>query len=280
MPFQEIDDQGNPVVNEAGEGNIISDPGSWDLVKSMIPEELQDEKLWENIQDTPTLLKNYAHAQKFQGQAVRIPGEDATPEDLAKFYSKLGRPEAADGYEVTLPDIKGGWDDGLVEDFKKVAHETGMTPKQVQDVLNFYGPSINAAIEGAERNHEQEQQAGIQALKDKYGAAYGQKVANANATLGKFGTEGLIESLEKAGFLNHPDFVEMLAGAYEGFREDVGITGHVEGIITPEAAMEEREKIMGDLKGPYWDENHPNHKETILKVQKLFQIIHPEPVKE
>jgi hypothetical protein len=82
MPFQEIDDQGNPVVDEEGKGNVIDDLGSWDLVKGMIPEELQDEKLWENIQDTPTLLKNYAHAQKLQGQSVRIPGEDATPEDL------------------------------------------------------------------------------------------------------------------------------------------------------------------------------------------------------
>lgn len=279
MPYQEIDDQGNPVVGDDGNPNVIDNPGSWDLIRNMIPEELQKEKFWESVPDTQTLLKNYAHAQKFQGQAVRIPGEGATPEDWAKFYSRLGRPEAPDGYEVKLPEIRSGWNEELVNGFKSEAHRLGLTPAQVQGILNFYGPAVDSQLGQIERSHEKEKQAATQALREKYGAAYDQKLAIARAALEHYADEGLMARLKEAGLLNDANFIEMFAGIGEILREDNYIVGHVEGIMTSEAAQEELEKIQGDLQGPYWDETHPNHKETVQKAHKLFQLIYPEPAK-
>lgn len=280
MPYQEIDDQGNPTVNDAGENNIIDDPGSWDLIRDQIPEDLQGEKFWEQIPDTATLLKNYAHAQKFQGQAVKIPGEDATEDDWSNFFTKMGRPESHDGYEVTLPEVKGGWNDDLVDGFKKTAHQLGLTPGQVQGVLNFYGPAVDGMIEAADRNFEQEMQAATDQLKEKYGAAYDQKIAVARAALQHYANDDLMERLENNGMLNDARFIEMFAGIGEILQEDGLITGHVDGVMTKEAAKEELAKLQEDPKGPYWDQEHPGHKEAVAKAQRLFQIIYPEPVKQ
>jgi phosphoglycolate phosphatase-like HAD superfamily hydrolase len=164
-----------------------------------------------------------------------------------------GRPEGIDGYEVTLPDIRGGWDDHMVKGFKETSHELGLTPKQVQGILNFYGPALDTIIAGSERDHHNEQVAATQALKEKYGAAYDQKVAVAKAALENYADEGLMGRLTDAGFLNDAGFIEVFANVGELLQEDGYITGYVEGATTKESAQEELAKITGDPKGPYWD---------------------------
>lgn len=277
MPYQEIDDQGNPVLDDEGKGNVIDDPGSWDLIKANIPEDLRDEKIWENIPDTPTLLKNYAHAQKFQGSAVRVPGEDATPEEWGEFYDKLGRPEDANGYNPTLPELEGGWNEDLVSNFKKTAHDMGLTPKQVQGILNFYGPAVGDILRGDQRQKQVERMEAETSLREKYGAAYPQKLAVAKAAIEKYAGSELTEKLDKTGFGNDPHLIEMMVEVGELLQEDGLITGHVEGITSPEAAKEELANIRGDVEGAYWDVNHPDHDEMVKKVQRLYQLTNPQP---
>ncbi|GAG36878.1 unnamed protein product, partial [marine sediment metagenome] len=201
---------------------------------------------------------------------------DATPEDIAKFFGKLGRPDEAIGYELTLPEIKGGWDDSMVQGFKEHSHALGLTPAQVQGVLNFYGPAVNQRIEGMDRDHHTEQVAATQALKEKYGAAYPQKLAVAEAAVKNYADEALMTRLTDSGLLNDAAFIEMFASIGEFLQEDGYISGYVEGATTPEMAKDELAKITSDAKSAYWNVNDPNHDEMVAKVQKLNQMIHPE----
>src|SRR5581483_7834125 len=50
------------------------------------------------------LAKKARDAESLIGKSVQLPGDNATAEELAKFYNRLGRPEKADAYEFKLPD--------------------------------------------------------------------------------------------------------------------------------------------------------------------------------
>lgn len=277
MPYQEIDDQGNPVLDDEGKANVIEDPGSWDLIKANIPEDLREEKLWDNVPDTPTLLKNYAHAQKFQGAAVRVPDEEAAPEEWDEFYAKLGRPEKAEDYSPNLAEITGGWNEEMVGNFKQESHKLGLTPKQVQGVLDFYGLTIDGIVRGEQREKQASRMEAETKLREKYGAMYDRKIAVAKAAIEKYANEDLVQRFEETGLGNDPNMIEMLAEVGDLLQEDGFITGHVEGITSPEAAKEELSKIRGDIEGPYWDVNHPEHEEAVKKVQRLYQLTNPQP---
>jgi hypothetical protein len=78
---------------------------------------------------------------KADGNALHIPGEDATPEDKEAFALKMGRPEKADGYEIGKPE---GWpenipyDEGLDTNFKEVAFEMGLSADKAANLHKWY----------------------------------------------------------------------------------------------------------------------------------------------
>ncbi|MEY2689972.1 MAG: hypothetical protein RL375_4172 [Pseudomonadota bacterium] len=89
-----------------------------------------------------------------------MPGKDATPEEWAAFYGKLGRPESPDAYQIPVPDGDPG------EFAKQVApmlHEAGLTQKQV-DVL---APKWNEFVAAQMAESEKAEAARIAALHSK-----------------------------------------------------------------------------------------------------------------
>lgn len=86
-------------------------------------------------------LAKTAHEQsKLLGNAIRVPGKDATPEEREAFLNKLGRPEKVDGYEFkppenlpeTLP-----YDGERAASFKGLAHQIGLTQTQAAAIHDW-----------------------------------------------------------------------------------------------------------------------------------------------
>ncbi|MCK5149096.1 hypothetical protein KAR48_20235 [bacterium] len=74
------------------------------------------------------------------GGLVKIPGKDATKEELAQYRKDIGVPEEAKGYDLALGDgmVIGDEDKALVDEFLGVAHAGNYTQQQVTDGLNWY----------------------------------------------------------------------------------------------------------------------------------------------
>lgn len=86
--------------------------------------------------DLNKITESYRNLETHASKALFLPGENATKEDWDKFYSKLGRPEKADGYELKLnreaiPENFPYDEQGAIE-FRSWAHEAGLTPAQAQ----------------------------------------------------------------------------------------------------------------------------------------------------
>lgn len=88
--------------------------------------------------DLNKVVEGYRNLETHASKSLKVPGEDATAEDWNKFYSNLGRPEKADGYELALdrenlPE-EFPYDEQSAVEFRNWAHEAGLTPKQAQQL--------------------------------------------------------------------------------------------------------------------------------------------------
>jgi hypothetical protein len=97
--------------------------------------------------DVSSLAKAAQEGEKLLGNAVRIPGKDATPEEREAFLNKLGRPEKVDGYQFTPPkDMPEGlpYDGDRAKAFAGVAHKLGITQEQAAGLHDwFMADSVN-----------------------------------------------------------------------------------------------------------------------------------------
>lgn len=152
--------------------------------------------------DANSIIKSYRELEKYTGadknDFVRIPkaGDGETP-DYSEVYAKLGRPETADGYELTD------------SDFSKAARETlfkaGITnsqAKQLETWINEYTKTYqeNAAAKAAEEL-EVRNKASAEELKKAWGADTEKNYAIVQNTRKDLGIsdEAFDAMVEKAG---------------------------------------------------------------------------------
>ena len=147
------------------------------------------------------VLASLQEHDRFRGKAVVIPGDDAKPEDVDAFLTKLGRPGKPEGYKLESFKVAEGVDaskDPTLSWFRGAAHKAGLGEKQADSLA---GEFAKFSTEFAERR-EAERVAGIQtaekAIRDKWGANAAQN-------------ERAVLALAKATGLEQPDIAAIVS---------------------------------------------------------------------
>ncbi len=145
-------------------------------------------------------------------RAVVKPGEDATDEDLTKYFTELGRPEKADSYEFSKAELPEGmkFAEGTELQHKQKCFDIGLTQKQAQaswessvkDGVETYNAVVKSLNQRAEKAE--------QALKDEWGADYEENIALVERAKTQFLSEEEVQSLEKEGNANSPTMLKLL----------------------------------------------------------------------
>jgi ATP-dependent exoDNAse (exonuclease V) alpha subunit len=130
--------------------------------------------------------------------------------------------------------------------------------------------TINS-VQSADGIIEQQRAEAEGVLKKEWGNAYDANVELANKVVNKF---GVAESLIAKGIANDPDVIRMFSEIGKATMEDSFITGEANN--TPNNAMEEINRIMGDPKHPYFNPDHPAHGDAVNKMIQLRNQAHPE----
>jgi len=134
-----------PVTQNAGTGGAAEN-GSADAPKAQSDAfaELDGEtREWlskRNITDPKVAMRLAYDQAKLLGNAIRVPGKDATEEERNEFLNKLGRPADPDGYEIAPPkDLPAElpYDGERASEFKKLAHTLGLTTAQAQKLHDW-----------------------------------------------------------------------------------------------------------------------------------------------
>ena len=256
--------------------------------KASLPEDIRDNQLIHNANSIESLAKTAIHAQSMIGaDKLAIPGKWANDDDWNNVYTKLGKPEDAQGYKL---EVKEGTqvDKDMESWYRGLAHKAGLNDRQANTIFQEY-MAKEAELKAANAPPSPEDVEIIKgeaeiALKKEWGKAFDTRMNEAKGVLSEFAPKDFDQLLTKDGVPlgNDPVFIKTLAniGNYINSKlgEDKMVGNKQQPQYTPADAEKEIATLRGDPRdgGPYWDKKHPDHIRTVQQVQELMEYMHPE----
>ncbi len=277
--------------SQAGSGSG-SQAGNQDW-RTSLPEDLRSEKAFESIKGKdwteagPVLAKSYLNAQRMVGaEKLVVPGPNATPEEQAAFYGKIGRPETPDKYTYKLPEgVKPEQlNKTVVDSWLKELHEAGVPAKAADRIVSKYLADEYSNAQARTKAREKELQGWELGLKEELGAKYDEKLNYAKWALKEFGdVKGeLAQFLDKSGFGSHPAIVKFFAEVGARMADDKarGTGGGPRFSQTPSTRAEAQAAMNTFNRDPekqkaLWDNKHPDHANVVKERETLFKTAFP-----
>lgn len=212
--------------------------------------------------------------------ALIPPPKDGQWDDAAR--AKLGIPAKPDAYKLTRPQLPDGmpYDEALEKAALPVAHKLGLTPQQLQGLVDFIADHRVAETTANLQALQADMDEAEQTLRQEWGAGYERQLSLAARVAKRFGGDELIGALNDSGFGNNPHLVRAFAKIASLVAEDT-----MKGDGTPtrpavDAALAEIARIQGealkDPKHPWINASHPEHESTLERMRHLFAAAHPD----
>lgn len=211
--------------------------------------------------------------------SVSIPGDNASPDDLNAFFKALGRPDTPDGYDV---DFGQNPDKAAVDWLKKTAHGMGLNKKQTAQLVKEWNAFAGARNQQTTDDNARQNETIVNELKTKWGPNFAQHFAAGDRVIKALDKKGFGEedlaALEKA--IGVAPVVKLLAtlgmlSGEGGLALDGGTSG-VGGEIAAMSPEQANSKIAqmqsdGEFQKKYTDRNHPEHKQSVEYMAKLYE---------
>lgn len=274
-PPPEGDKGGKGGGNEpSGNSNASGGTGTPAWISSL-PKELQEDASLKKFSDIQGLAQSYINAQKLIGSdKIPVPGKHSTDEDWKNIFSKLGLPESVDKYEVKFGETA-TLDKKFVDEFRNLAHKSGILPKQAQALADWFTESNKNAEQSILQARQTQVNKEIEGLKTEWGAAFQDKINYANNVLKNFADQETLDYLGKTGMANDVRLVKLLASAGEKLYKEGKIVNNGDSNnnrLTPIEAKKQAQAILGNKEHPYNIRNHPGHKAAVDEVAELFKM--------
>lgn len=239
--------------------------------KAKIPAAHKDKGFWNNVKSEEDLYNQFAELQRYRGQSIKVPGETATNEDWNSLYAKLGRPDSADDYNVTMRDHDGkiSWAEGSEQWVKNTAHKLGLNNNQVQVLVDSYADLIVDSHTQA----VQQRDAKMAELRDQFGDSYERRMTLGERAMQKVGGEEFIQAAKDQGWIADPTFAKTMLKLGSQFEEANWIDGRV-GSMSRGDAQAKLSAIINDSQHAYWVGHHPGHADALKEVQALEDIVY------
>lgn len=268
--LNEDDDQGGG----AGGGSQTS----W---RDSLPDELRSHPSLADYNDVAGLAKSFINVNSMIGMdKIAIPKDPQDPA-WSEVYTKLGRPESPEGYELKRPE---GYPEGLdfnddyAQAMSKAAYEAGISKSQLEKLVgastDFYKGKVSE-MSVAQQNALNE---GLNGLKSEWGAAFDQNLNMAKNAVKAYATPELVEFLETTGLGNDPRVIQLFHNIGKTISEDSTLEGGGSSLIpTADQAKQEIANLKGDegFMKAYLDKNNVGHKEALIRMTNLFKLAYP-----
>lgn len=175
----------------------------------------QDSREWatkNGIKDLKGLAKQAHEQSKLLGNAIRIPGKDAKPEEVAAYHEKLGVPKTADEYGFKVPETLPKdlpYDGERAKRFAEKAKELNI-PKGAANALHdwFTGEVVgdfNTSQEADSTRKVETAKAETEKLIKQWGPITGEtfraEARFADKALMEFGGQEVVDAFKQAGLI-------------------------------------------------------------------------------
>lgn len=217
-------------------------------------------------------VESHLNLRKKVGTAVWIPGDNPTDEETADFRRKLGIPEAPDKYDLKYkehPAIK--ISEEADKEWKALAHQIGLTPKQAQALTDFeFG-----RIEKSYTEYGKKFQEASDKLREEYGNGYQDVLDRANNTLRTFADQTTFDTLTNPDgpYANDPTIIKLLANIGNQMGEHTFKTGDPR---TVQDTKDDLQRKILDQQKIYMDDSKSIEERKLAnkEAQRLFEQLY------
>ena len=246
---------------------------SW---KDSMSEEYRKDPNIEKFTEADALAKSYINAVKMIGQdKIVIPNKNSTQEVWEEAYTKLGRPETPDQYNLKIESDVVKMDDSAIKSFAEQSHKLGLNSKQAEGILDFYKNNMEGIAQQSKIDTETAQAQSEQVLRQEWGREFDAKVKQAGAIAkANINPEVLDMTLSNGTRLgDHPEIIKGFAKIASMMSEDKIVTTESENVNSNADIETEISSITNDINGPYWNKSHPDHDKVVQQVYTLREML-------
>lgn len=240
-----------PVVDNAQTGQQPAAPaptgGEQPWYSTIQDESIRGYAELKGWKDPSAAIDSYRNLEKLRGvpehELLRMPKE-GDQDAWGQFYSRLGRPETPDAYELPVPD---GDDGAFAGEAAKWMHEAGLSKSQAHKLAEMNNQFITAQVTQYEANLAAQQDREMGELKTEWGSAYDQNVEIARRGAKQFGmAEKMLDNIEEA--IGTKAMLSLFHNIGSKIGEHQFKTGEGDGgfILSPAAAKERIAQLNGD----------------------------------
>lgn len=227
-------------------------------------------------------LESYRNLEKHLGvpsdRLLKLPLPTDGKEAWEPIYKALGKPESPDKYQI--PELKLGEgitiDTAKLDAVKKVMHETGITQKQAESLIKWYGSDLTQQVEAYKNQQTAAKQAGEAELKKAWGDKFEPELDTARAVIRKFGNEELLAELEQSGMGNHPKLTQFLNKVGKAMLEDSATGANKNSAFYNDASIASNKiaelRLDKQFIATLFDPNATGHKEAKAKWTELHRL--------
>jgi len=257
-----------------------------------LPEAMRQDHSVTKYDSLEKMVEGHQHALKRLGtpaeRLLALPEKMDEPGALDEIFGKLGRPDAPEGYQLTLADNASDADRQFVEGFRAVAHKAGLSQGQMVAAVGYLNEVTGQAMQAQQAADE----AASRQCRAELDKAWGGKAkvydAEIPRLLGELDTKlnlggGLVDELNANGLANSPKLLQVLAAitdmrAEPGVLPGAGNGGGGDGRgMTPAEAQStlNARNADGEWMKALRDRNHPRHAEVLAERQRLLGFVNP-----
>ena len=277
MPEEEGQAEASATATETTEAPLVGSDGNlrenW---QQTLDEDLREDKTLATIKSFNGAMRSVVNARQMVGKDKMVIPTAESGDEVWDAYHKIGgRPDTALDYGFKRPDDfpEEHWDDDFMLKAQEILHKGGASKKLGEDLLALNIESAKAAVEKQRQKEEFELDELNRKLDADWGLARDQKMHLGNIAVAEAVKDknGVVNEEFKARLLEKvnkdPDLIRMVSNLGAKFSEhgvihDAGIptVGDLDAKIKDEMAKES-----------YTKKSHPNHKNQVKLVSKLFQ---------
>lgn len=199
----------------SGQGEVTTPSSEESKWYDVLPDEYKQDKTLQRYTSLEDFAKAHSELRKMASKMAKLPDKDAPPEEVEKFYQKLGKPETVDKYEVTFDNLPKHIpiDEKAVSEFKELAFKLNLTGEQAKLLNEWNSGRVVKAYDSQIRQVEKKMQDTIELLKDEWGDDYEKNIKSARSAMKKLLSPASIDYLDQT-FLGNDinlirDFVRM-----------------------------------------------------------------------
>lgn len=216
---------------EAGspdQGNNTETQTSGGLQAALRKELRGDERLGK-FGNASELAEEFLNQSDKLSQAVTIPGENASEQELVEFRRRLGVPEKPDEYE---------FEESLPEEmqpktfdkwYKETALGAGLSKEQAAALRKAFAEQYTAGIKEVQKHKQASLEKTQKELREKYGDKYEENIVKAQRVVKTLGGDEFVSYLEESGLGNDPRMVDAMVRFANLVSEDTLVAGSVDG---------------------------------------------------